>query len=175
MKYLGCLYDSAFCPCIKCSMKDDAVECYKWRSGRKSCVMLEKEIGADELNRRTPVIEFKRQLLPQPPRDAHPHFCYIDTLIFYDCHNKEVWRERVPEADQLEPFQSQDEHYNRLDSRQGQGYIHVEYEEGYGWVLKFSITHTHAKRIWSVLFPQVCFGREIDFPVRDRRMWMVTA
>lgn len=123
--------------------------------------------------KRTPIIEFQRQLLPQPPRNAEPYFCLINTLIFYELDEngrrilnddkqsyKEAWRQQIPEVDLL-GFQREDTSWSDLEHRHGQHCIRVEYEENFGWILKFSIAHENAKRIWKVLFPQVNFDREI--------------
>ena len=124
--------------------------------------------NTNKLSRRTPFIEFSRQLLPQPPKDAEPYFCLINTLIFYkkDTH-EEVWRRLIPEADWL-GFETQ-EHDNKLEHRHGQHNIRVEYEEGYGWVLKFTIAHDAAKAIWKVLFPQVNFKRKLNGQKQSER------
>jgi hypothetical protein len=116
---------------------------------------------SDTIYKRTPIIEFQRQLRPQPPKDSEPFFCYVNTLIFYERGtHKEIWREKIPEVD-LVGMQTQDFNNNSLENRHYQWGTSVQYEEKWGWVLKFKISHEHAETIWKVLFPQVTFDREL--------------
>jgi len=50
----------------------------------------------EEISRMTTIIKFKRQLWPQPPKDAHPSFYLINTLGFRK-NGKKVW-EPIPEV-----------------------------------------------------------------------------
>ena len=127
------------------------------------------------VSKRTPQIDFQRQLLPQPPKHSEPFFCYINTLVFYALDGKgnhilnpdgksykEHRRYLIPEADWLGFERGGTEETNDLDHRHKQWNVHVEYDKRWGWLLKFSITHEQAKKIWSVLFPQVNFNRDIE-------------
>lgn len=55
------------------------------------------------MGRRRRFIIAERQLWPQPPANARPYWCYINTLIFYSPGNREVWRQEIPEAASLLP------------------------------------------------------------------------
>ena len=88
----------------------------------------------------TRIIDFKRQLYPRPPRRARPHFCYIDTLIFYKGGTCEVlWEQHIPECN-LKSFNN-NEIYN----------MHVKYDRVWGWCLHFSASHKTAERIWKYM------------------------
>lgn len=87
------------------------------------------------IHRRTVTVAFTIQLWPPPPLDARPYWCYLDTLIFYDKQNREVWRQRVPL-----PFKGG---RNRRDV----SCRRVEKQETFGWVLRYEATHKAAEGI----------------------------
>lgn len=95
-----------------------------------------------EIPRMTQIIEFKRQLWPPPPPGAHPWFCYIQTLKFYDQDWKEVWSQEIPECDQ----------FMRDKLRLRIYYVHVEFDQHFGWCLVFKTSHDTAKKVWDYLF-----------------------
>jgi len=124
-------------------------------------------------DKRTPIIEFTRQLLPQPPKNSEPYLCLVDTLIFYALDEngerileddgtsfKEAWRQLIPECDLL-GFQRKDRETNELEYRHSQHCFDIKYDDHFGWILKFRISHLQAKLIWKVLFPQVNFERPL--------------
>lgn len=91
--------------------------------------------GAGEIPKRTPEIIIRRQLWPAPPRDARPCWCYINTLIFYDAHHREVWRQEIPEAGIFLP---RFERFFRCE---------VEREPHYGWMLRIEASHGLGKML----------------------------
>ncbi|MDW5564153.1 MAG: hypothetical protein SA339_13120 [Methanomassiliicoccus sp.] len=110
----------------------------------------------------TRTIEFTRQLWPQPPKDGQPYFCLMNTLCFIDedCH--ELWRQRIPEGLIKWDF---DKKGVRVDSRgnlrhmNGPLNMRVEWDDTWGWLLKFYLTHGEAKHVW---------GQYLRFRTRDQ-------
>ena len=102
----------------------------------------------EEISRMTTIIKFKRQLWPQPPKDAHPSFYLINTLGFRK-NGKKVWEQEIPEFDLFRKELRKDfrgEDYFHLDKI---GYYHkVEYDENFGWLLVFKISHEDSKKVW---------------------------
>lgn len=86
------------------------------------------------MSRRRRFIIAERQLLPQPPDDARPWWCYINTLIFYkDNPHREVWRQDIPEAGIFLP------RFDRaLDCE-------VFMDIKFGWCLRVSVPHRLSK------------------------------
>lgn len=95
-------------------------------------------------HKRTVTIEFTRQLRPQPPKNSCPHWCYINTLLFYQNGAKEVWSQEVPEASY--EFKGLK---NSLFSVSG---MRVEYDKQWGWLLKFQMSHKEAFKVYEFLF-----------------------
>lgn len=112
--------------------------------------------GHEPKHKRTVVIEFSRQLRPQPPKNAAPHWCYINTLLFY-LNGKKVWEQKIPEASY---------EFKGLANSQFQlGGMCVEYDKEWGWLLKFMMTHKQAFKIYEFLFQnhpeiKVCYTEE---------------
>jgi len=106
----------------------------------------------EQIHKMTTIIEFKRQLWPQPPKDARPSFYLINTLGFRK-NGKKVWEQEIPEFDLFRTEQRKDlrgEDYFHLD---GIGYYHkVEYDERWGWMILFRISHEDSKKVWDKIF-----------------------
>lgn len=99
-------------------------------------------------HRRTVTIEFTRQLWPQPPPGSHPYWCYINTLIFYGKRWRKVWEQEIPEASFF--FKG---NYNwAVPSKFNLTGMKVEYDEDYGWLLKFKMSHQEAFKVYEFLF-----------------------
>ena len=96
-------------------------------------------------SKRTKTFEFTRQLWPPPPKDAKPWFCYIKTLIFYDKNQKEIWRQEIPECDQLGRERNKVRIYN----------VHVEWEKHFGWCLKFNLSHEIADELHNLILDRI--------------------
>lgn len=99
----------------------------------------------EQLNQRTKKITIERPLIPSPPKDAEPYWCYINTLIFYENiaelgspfkhkRGKEIWRQEIPEAD-------------IFSSQKGEHYfwpVKVFWEDDFGWQLRIELSHEKA-------------------------------
>lgn len=99
--------------------------------------------------RRTNFVAFSRCLKPQPPYNAHPYWWGLGDLTFYDKDHKEVWHQRIPEADLFfnKGF------YDWLNvPRYYFGGCKVRRDKRWGWVLEFELSHEEAAKIWAVLF-----------------------
>jgi hypothetical protein len=90
-----------------------------------------------EIDARTPIIKFERQLWPSPPAGTKPYFCGLNTLIFYDANHAQRWVQRLDDFDMFDS-----------DMRK----IKVDYDEKWGWILSFEVTHEKAKKIWKENF-----------------------
>ena len=99
--------------------------------------------------RRTRTVEFTRQLWPQPPKDARPWWCYLHTLKFYDKDMNEIWSQEVPEGHHL--------HNERMGLRITN--VHVEWDDAWGWLLKFEASHDTAMSVWAHLFEHILVER----------------
>ena len=118
-----------------------------------------------QIDKRTKTIEFTRQLWPQPPKNAHPSWYLINTLGFFK-NGEKVWEQEIPEADLKKMV------VNRW-GREGldhPGYhFHVEYDETWGWLLKFKMRHEQANRVWEFIS-----NRENFYNVYDSSLTTVT-
>lgn len=86
------------------------------------------------MHRRRRFIIAERQLWPQPPADARPWWCYINTLIFYQENpHREAWRQDIPEAKLFLP-----KFERALDCS-------VFRDKEFGWCLRVSVPHRMAK------------------------------
>jgi len=93
------------------------------------------------INKMTKIVIFERQLWPQPPKSARPHFCYINTLIFYSKNScKELWRQEIPEA---LLYHNVTEKFTCMK---------VKYNKDFGWLLTFRATHRTAQKIFDFIF-----------------------
>ena len=98
--------------------------------------------------KRTIIIEFSRQLRPQPPKNSHPYWWGIGDLDFFK-DGKKVWHQEIPEASNF--FKQQ--FYNWLKvPRIYFGTCKVEYDKDWGWILKFQVSHQEAHKIYDFLF-----------------------
>ena len=112
------------------------------------------------MNRRRRFIIAERQLWPQPPADARPWWCYINTLTFYQ-NDREVWRQEIPEAGLLLPK------FDRaLDCS-------VFLDREFGWCLRVSAPHRLAKvfyRIGMKLFTKYVARKRIEHQQAIKRI-----
>jgi len=100
------------------------------------------------MSKRTKIIEFSRQLWPQPPEGSEPYWCYINTLMFKDPHTlKTVWEQEIPECALIKKINCHG-YVDPIEKRFSQS-ARVEYEEHWGWVLKLVMNHTEAEQLWS--------------------------
>jgi len=103
-----------------------------------------RSLATSDVHRRTRTIEFTQQLWPQPPKDSKPYFCLINTLCFLDPNDpcKAVWEQKIPEADIKWIWDGR-------KGLKGPCNVHVEYDEHWGWLLKFYISHQEAMHLWA--------------------------
>lgn len=97
------------------------------------------------ISKRTWTVVAERPLDPQPPYSARPHWCYINTLIFYDKDVKEVWRQDIPEADSVRVRKNPDGTYacDKLGIN-----VSVRRTRRWGWLLHIEYTHELARKAW---------------------------
>jgi hypothetical protein len=95
----------------------------------------------EQIHKRATIITIERPLIPPPPIDSTPDFCYINTLIFHDKTGKNIWEQKIPEA---EIFW----HKNNNGIEECSSYfygIHVFKDSNFGWQLSMKISHDAAK------------------------------
>ena len=103
------------------------------------------------IDRMTRKVEFTRQLWPQPPKNSRPYFCLINTLCFIDEDHETLWQQKIPEGLIKWDF---DKKGVRLDSHRnivhmnGPLDLRVEWDETWGWLLRFYLTHEEAFHVW---------------------------
>jgi len=101
----------------------------------------------EEIHKMTKIIEFTRQLWPQPPKDAKPSWYLINTLGFFK-NGEKVWEQEIPETDVKRMVTNE---WGRVElDHPGYGF-HVEYDKGWGWLLKFRMTHQQAEKVWNFI------------------------
>ena len=98
--------------------------------------------------KRTIIIEFSRQLRPQPPKNSHPYWWGIGDLDFFK-DGKKVWHQEIPEATN---FFNQGFYAWLKVPRVYLGTCKVEYDKNWGWLLKFQVSHQEAHKIYEFLF-----------------------
>jgi len=106
---------------------------------------------------RTKTILFTRQLRPQPPPDARPYWYGLGELAFYKDREK-IWNQKIPEAQHTMRF-------NRYGAKSlehpGRG-MKVEFNQHWGWLLTFEISHRDADNIWAfILSPDFREGKHL--------------
>jgi len=99
---------------------------------------------SEEIHTRSHFITIERPLEPQPPKDATPNWCYIGTLMFYDKKENMVWKQEIPEA-------------ILVNKKSAKGILkcEVKYHEGFGWQLKATISHEHAKFVYPIILSKI--------------------
>lgn len=95
----------------------------------------------------TKIIEFTRQLQPQPPKGSRPSFYLINTLGFFK-NGEKVWEQEIPECDVKRMVTNR---YGREELDHPAQGVHVEYDKEWGWLLKFRMTHERANKIWAFI------------------------
>ena len=99
-------------------------------------------------NQRTIIIEFSRQLRPQPPVGSTPYWWGLCDLSFYK-NGKEVWHQEIPEASNF--FKKNFYDWLNVPRIYLSGYS-VKYEKPWGWILHFQLSHKEAHKIYEFLF-----------------------
>jgi len=102
------------------------------------------------MHKRTKIIEFSRQLWPQPPLEAEPYWCYINTLMFKDPYTRQtVWEQEIPEASFVKKI---DRHggIDPIEKRWSMS-CKVQQDGDWGWVLVCTMMHTEAEQVWSFI------------------------
>jgi len=100
-----------------------------------------------EFHKRTKIIEFSRQLWPQPPKDSKPSWYLINTLGFFQ-NGKKVWEQEIPETDVKRMVTNE---WGRVELDHPGYYFHVEFDSDWGWLLKFKMSHKQADQIWDFI------------------------
>lgn len=107
----------------------------------------------EEITKMTRFIKFTRQLWPQPPGNAQPHWCFANTLKFYvdEPEHKEVWSQDIPELlPAFARFKSMPCNFS------------VRYDAYWGWQLVIETDHEPAKMIWEEVFEkQKLFNKDV--------------
>jgi len=99
-------------------------------------------------NQRTIIIEFSRQLRPQPLAGSTPYWWGIGDLSFHK-NGKEVWHQEIPEASTF--FKKSFYDWLNVPRIYLSG-CSVKYEKPWGWILHFKVTHEEAHKIYEFLF-----------------------
>ena len=91
------------------------------------------------MNTKATFLTIERPLIPPPPIDSEPYWCYINTLIFHDKDGKNVWEQKIPEAD-----------IHWIKGKWGDefaSYFSAEVfkDSNFGWQLRLKISHERAK------------------------------
>lgn len=124
--------------------------------------LIQMENEAEKVPRMTSKVTFRRQLWPQPPREAKPDWYYINTLGFY-LDGKRVWEQEIPECSLF----FEEGFYDWLDvprfyrSRP----CTVKMDDHFGWYIEFAMTHAEAAKIWAILFkdhPDISFSYDAE-------------
>lgn len=102
----------------------------------------------DRGHQRTPIVRVELQLWPQPPKDARPYFCLVDTLIFYDDDMNQIWRQRLPFLSGLHP-----DHPRSID---------LDHDDHFGWIITLTYTHDDARDLLAPLDIQIPPGEHRD-------------
>ena len=107
----------------------------------------------EEIHKMTTIIEFKRQLWPQPPKDAKPAF-YLTNTLGFGSKGKKVWEQEIPEFDlfRTEVNYNKDGEFSYFDLDKIGYYHKVEYDETWGWMILFRISHEDSKAVWDKIF-----------------------
>jgi hypothetical protein len=95
-----------------------------------------------DIRKRATFIKFERPLLPPPPIDSEPYWCYVDTLIFHDAQGKKVWEQEIPEA-QL--YWVPGNHEGDVFDKYFSGFQCFK-DGDFGWQLRFELSHERAKK-----------------------------
>jgi len=93
---------------------------------------------------RATFITIERALIPEPPRDAEPYWCYSNTLMFKHKETREtLWEQKIPEA-RLSWCKKREDRADEFDS-----YFQcsVFFDKNFGWQLRCRISH-YAANLW---------------------------
>jgi len=90
--------------------------------------------------RKSVFITIERPLLPAPPIDSRPYWCYSNTLCFLDRESSEtLWEQKIPEAEIAwiaSPYGDEFTKYFQCE---------VFLDPTFGWQLRMEISHDKAK------------------------------
>lgn len=87
--------------------------------------------------RMTQLLHFERQLWPQPAKSWTPYWYLAGRLAFRDKNGVHRWEQEPPES-----------YYKDLPESRGIYNLRVEWDDNFGWLLKFSMGHGAAKVLW---------------------------
>ena len=119
----------------------------------------------EPVHTRATFITVQRPLLPSPPLDAEPEWCYTNTLIFHDKEGKNVWEQKIPEAslwwvesDNSNPSDVFGHYFWQL---------RVFKLESFGWQLEFSISHNKAMKVLAQIMEDIEHYHSAHFVASD--------
>ena len=95
------------------------------------------------MGNRATFITIERPLIPQPPRNSRPFWCYSNTLLFYTKNASELlWEQKIPEALGLwhKNIHGKPE-FDRV------GHCEVFLDKRFGWQLRWTLSHETAKEV----------------------------
>ena len=101
------------------------------------------------MTKRTTFLIIERALIPSPPIDSEPYWCYINTLLFHDKSGREVWQQEIPEAKLNWSHQFKyDDKKKRYEYNcdEFDKYFHCEVfkDKNLGWQLRITLSHGKA-------------------------------
>ena len=99
-------------------------------------------------SKRATFLIIERALMPPPPIDSEPYWCYVNILKFYQ-NRKEVWSQEIPEAklSWIHRFRYNDkkkEHEYECDDFDKYFHCEVFKDTNLGWQLRIKISHGKA-------------------------------
>ena len=101
------------------------------------------------MNKRAIFLTIERALMPPPPIDSEPYWCFTNTLLFYDKAGRKVWEQKIPEANLawVHGFRYNDKkkEYEYLCDEFDK-YFHCEVfkDKNLGWQLRLTLSHGKA-------------------------------
>lgn len=88
-------------------------------------------------------LTIERPLLPPPPLESSPYWCYSNTLIFHDAQGNKVWEQEIPEA---ELYWVENNSGNVGDVFDHYFWPFEVFKDGnFGWQLRMTMSHNRAK------------------------------
>lgn len=103
--------------------------------------------------KRAKFITIERPLLPAPPKDAEPYWCYLNTLMFKDKKTRRtLWEQKIPEAQlSWKPLYRYDDDKKEYvfwkDDFDAYFRCSVFKDDNFGWQLRLIISHEYAN-VW---------------------------
>lgn len=128
---------------------------------RKPAVIAVLE-APDGMTRATFIV-IERPLEPQPGgAELRPHWCYANTLKFYDLMHNEVWSQDVPEAEMIYHIEARGREEFGKPAR-----CEVFHDPHFGWQLRYTFSHETAKRLLKTLWTSL---RRQHPKIREERL-----